>query len=152
LLAFFVVFYHFPSEHTEERFFKSSTFSPTPSTTRSPFFSSLQTLIHLNLITQEITESAENKVKKRKHTESRVPSRLIPSLYCLSLPGLICHLQSAFLFEVGVVCIVKPLDVVLKRRDWQQVPSLSFTCDLNQTKLFVLMLFVRFSYKSAIHL
>jgi hypothetical protein len=68
LLAFFVVFYHFPSEHTKERFFKSST-PATPSTTLSPFLSSLQTLIHLNLITQEITESAENKVEKRKHRE-----------------------------------------------------------------------------------
>jgi len=69
LLAFFVVFYHFPSEHTEERFFKSSTPSNPFDNPFTLFFSSLQTLIRPNLITQEITESAENKVEKRKHRE-----------------------------------------------------------------------------------
>jgi hypothetical protein len=44
------------------------------------FFSSLQTLIHFNLITQEITESPENKVEKRKQKRIGVlPNLILPS-------------------------------------------------------------------------
>lgn len=125
------------------------TFQPSPTHLQAfdkpfPFFSSLQTLIHFNLITQEITECAENKVEKRKQKRIGVP---VPVNLLLWSPLPVSSVILSWCFvENRVVCIVKPLDVVLKRRDWKRVSSLLFTRDFRQTNYFVLFSFVHSSY------
>lgn len=129
------------------------TFQPSPTHLQAfdkpfPFFSSLQTLIHFNLITQEITESDETKVEKRKQKRIGVP---VPVNLLPWSPLTVSSVILSWCFAAnGVVCIVKPLDVVLKRRDWKQVFSLLFTRDFRQTNYFVFFSFVHSSCKPTV--